>query len=86
LGLVPVVGEKPSQHRPVPTPIAREPAARDPNEVAPLEPESADVHAWLSQRVADLQQERLGIWTRMRSYLHGLGSSKTNQPPRPPAG
>ncbi len=86
LGLMPAVHEKPVLPLPVPAPLAREPDVFPRDEVTPREPESADVHAWLSKRVADLQQERLGIWTRMRSYLHGSASTKAKQPSPPTGG
>ncbi len=86
LGVKPAVREKPAEPRPVPTPIARESAQYSHDEIVPREPESAEVHAWLSQRVADLQQERLGIWTRMRSYLNRSAATKVNKPELPTSG
>jgi hypothetical protein len=32
------------------------------------------MHAWLSQRIAALQQERQSRWQKIVSFLGGLGS------------
>ncbi len=46
--------------------------------------ENADVHAWLSQRVAELHQERQSVWSQVCGYLNVLKSSSA-PPTTPPS-
>jgi pSer/pThr/pTyr-binding forkhead associated (FHA) protein len=41
----------------------------------PQKPPEKDMHAWLSQRIAALQQERQSRWQKIVSFLGGLGST-----------
>jgi pSer/pThr/pTyr-binding forkhead associated (FHA) protein len=41
----------------------------------PQKPLEKDMHAWLSQRIAALQQERQSRWQKIVSFLGGLGAT-----------
>ena len=60
--------------RPAPAPASK--VAGDSKPLPPPQkPPEKDMHAWLSQRIAALQQERQSRWQKIVSFLGGLGNT-----------
>src|SRR5262245_49281724 len=45
--------------------------------VQPLTDEDIRIHAWLSDRLAELHYQRYGLWPRLRRLLFGHGSPRS---------
>jgi pSer/pThr/pTyr-binding forkhead associated (FHA) protein len=67
--------------RPTPAPNSK-PATESKPLPLPQKPPEKDMHAWLSQRIAALQEERQSRWQKIVSFLGGLGNTaaKDGQP------
>jgi pSer/pThr/pTyr-binding forkhead associated (FHA) protein len=75
-----VAGQRPATPEPAAEPSRQEPTpprAAKPDAQGP--PPTQEVHAWLCERIATLQQERQGHWQKLLNFLAG------KQPPGKPA-
>jgi hypothetical protein len=69
--------EKPAS-KPRPAPKPRTPSAESPPAKTP-----AEMHAWLSERVATIQRERQGSWQKILNLLQGKTTPPTPGPNKP---
>jgi hypothetical protein len=71
---------------PGPPPRPKKPRPSAPPGPIPVEQSPADLHAWLSRRVAEIQQERQGSWQRIRNLIQGVAPGEkpgpSGSPPR----
>jgi hypothetical protein len=65
------VFDRPPMDRPAPAPRPSTPDRTREAGTAKTNPVIGDVHAWLSQRVAEVQKEREGRWQKIVSFLTG---------------
>jgi hypothetical protein len=66
----------PAEKRPTaPVPPAS-PAEAHRSEAPPSQPTTGDIHTWLSDRIAALQQERQSRWQKILGFLMGKGSEQ----------
>jgi pSer/pThr/pTyr-binding forkhead associated (FHA) protein len=71
----------PTASHPGPAPGPEKPRAEAPLGPVPIDQSPADLHAWLSRRVADVQRERQSSWQRLRNLLQGGAAPAKPDPP-----